>query len=149
VRVLPAIAEQLNIPEFRRPIGELETLNKAFPPPHPMALQPTVAKDLLIIESSRSHSDTPHSAGLLWTSDQPDAETSDNIQHSQQTNIHAPGETRTYNLRNRAAANPHLRPPVRRTISNTSDLAVLPFECTRFTCHCKTTEYTGIPVSKL
>jgi len=24
---------------------------------------------------SRSHSDTPHSEGLLWTSDQPDAET--------------------------------------------------------------------------
>jgi len=26
-------------------------------------------------ETSRSHSDTPHSVGLLWTSDQPDAET--------------------------------------------------------------------------
>jgi hypothetical protein len=26
--------------------------------------------------ASRSHSDTPHSVGLLWTSDQPDAETS-------------------------------------------------------------------------
>jgi len=31
---------------------------------------------LLIIEASRSHSDTPHSVGLLWTSDQPHAETS-------------------------------------------------------------------------
>ena len=31
---------------------------------------------LLIIEVSRSHSDTPHSVGLLWTSDQPVAETS-------------------------------------------------------------------------
>ena len=30
----------------------------------------------LIIEASRSHSDTPHSVGLLWTGDQPDAETS-------------------------------------------------------------------------
>ena len=30
----------------------------------------------LIIEVSRSYSDTPHSVGLLWTSDQPDAETS-------------------------------------------------------------------------
>ena len=26
--------------------------------------------------ASRSHSDTPPSVGLLWTSDQPDAETS-------------------------------------------------------------------------
>jgi hypothetical protein len=74
-----------------RPMGDLATLNKAPPPPpQPMAQQPTVAKDLLIIESSRSYSDTSHSAGLLWTSDQPDAETSDNIQHSQQTNTHAP-----------------------------------------------------------
>jgi len=31
---------------------------------------------LLIIEASRSHSDTTHSVGLLWTSGQPDTETS-------------------------------------------------------------------------
>ena len=31
---------------------------------------------LLIVEGSWSHSDTPHSVGLLWTSDQPDTETS-------------------------------------------------------------------------
>jgi hypothetical protein len=31
---------------------------------------------LLIFAASRSHSDTPYSVGLLWTSDQPDAETS-------------------------------------------------------------------------
>jgi hypothetical protein len=31
---------------------------------------------LLIIDASRSHSDTPHSVGFIWTSDQPDAETS-------------------------------------------------------------------------
>jgi hypothetical protein len=41
-----------------------------------MARQPLVGQGLLIIEASRSHSDTPHSVGLLWTSDQPDAETS-------------------------------------------------------------------------
>ena len=35
-----------------------------------------MGQGLPIIEDSRSHSDTPHSAGLLWTSDQPDAETS-------------------------------------------------------------------------
>jgi hypothetical protein len=34
-----------------------------------------VDQGLLIIEDSRSHSDTPHSVGLLWTSDQPVAET--------------------------------------------------------------------------
>jgi hypothetical protein len=42
----------------------------------PMARQPLGGLGRLIIEASRSHSDTPHSVGLLWTSDQPDAETS-------------------------------------------------------------------------
>jgi hypothetical protein len=33
-----------------------------------------VGQGLLIVEDSWSHSDTPHSVGLLWTSDQLDAE---------------------------------------------------------------------------
>jgi hypothetical protein len=37
---------------------------------------PLVGHGLLNVEASRSHSDAPHSLGLLWTSDQPDAETS-------------------------------------------------------------------------
>jgi len=37
------------------------------------------------------HSDTPHSVGLLWLSDQPDAEISDNTQHSQETDINPVG----------------------------------------------------------
>jgi hypothetical protein len=41
-----------------------------------MSQQPLVGQCVLIIESSRSYSDTPHSVGFLWTSDQPDAETS-------------------------------------------------------------------------
>jgi len=54
--------------------------------------------------ASRSHSDTPHSVGLLWTSDQPGAECSDNTQHSQETDIYDPGEIRTRNPKKRAAA---------------------------------------------
>ena len=42
----------------------------------PMAQHPPVDQGFLIIEASQSYSDTPHSVGLLWTSDQPDAETS-------------------------------------------------------------------------
>jgi hypothetical protein len=38
--------------------------------------QPLMGQVLLIIEVSRSHSDTPNSVGLLWTSDRPVAETS-------------------------------------------------------------------------
>jgi len=39
-----------------------------------MSQQPLTGKDLLSIEASRSHSDAPHLVGLLWTSDQPNAE---------------------------------------------------------------------------
>jgi hypothetical protein len=66
-----------------------------------MARQPVVGQGLLIVEASRSHS-----VGLLWTSDQPDAETStwQHTQHSQETDIHAPGGIRTRNPSKRAAA---------------------------------------------
>jgi len=40
-----------------------------------MAQQLLVGQGVLIIEASRLHSDTPFSVGLLWTSDQPDAQT--------------------------------------------------------------------------
>jgi len=48
-----------------------------------MAQQSLVGQGLPVIEASRSHSDTPHSVGLLWASDQPDVETS-TWQHSTQ-----------------------------------------------------------------
>jgi len=38
--------------------------------------QPLAGQDLIVIEASRLHSDTPHTVGLLWTSDQPVAGTS-------------------------------------------------------------------------
>lgn len=54
--------------------------------------------------------DTPQSLELLWTTDQPVAQTSDNIQHPQQTDIHAlPGEIRTRDPTKRAASYPRLR----------------------------------------
>jgi hypothetical protein len=40
-----------------------------------MAQQGLMGQGPLIIEASRSHSDTPHAVELLWTSNQPDAET--------------------------------------------------------------------------
>jgi hypothetical protein len=41
-----------------------------------LAPQPPVGQGFLIIDASRSHSDTTHAVGLLWTSDQPDAQNS-------------------------------------------------------------------------
>jgi hypothetical protein len=41
-----------------------------------MAQKPLVSQGLLIVEASWWHSDTPHLVGLLWTGDQPVAQTS-------------------------------------------------------------------------
>ena len=42
----------------------------------------------LISEAATSHSDTPHSVGILWTSDRPVAETlPENTQYSRQTSM--------------------------------------------------------------
>jgi len=58
-----------------------------------------------IIEASRPHSDTPHSVGLLWTSDHSDVETStwQHTHHSLQTEINDPGGIRTRNPSERVA----------------------------------------------
>ena len=66
--------------------------------------------DLLMLEVSRSHSDTSHWVGLFWTSDRPVAETWQHTQQSQETDIHAPGGTRTHNPSKRAAADSRRRP---------------------------------------
>ena len=76
-----------------------------------MAQQPLADQGLLIVEASRPHSDTPHSVGLLWKSDQPDAETS-TWQNTTLTrkDIHAPGGIRTRHPSQRPVADPRLKP---------------------------------------
>jgi hypothetical protein len=62
--------------------------------------------------ASRSHSlYTPHPVGLLWTSDQPDTETSP-LQHTTLTRDKhpCPGEIRIHNPSKWAATDPRLRP---------------------------------------
>ena len=71
-----------------------------------------MGQGLLTVEASRSHSDTPHSVGLLVKSDQPVAETctrTTHTQQSQETDIHAPGGIQTRYPSKRAAADPSLR----------------------------------------
>jgi hypothetical protein len=60
-------------------------------------------QNFLMIQASRSHSDTSHSVGHLWTSEQPDAETCTS-QHSQEIDIYAPGGIRTRNPNKQAAS---------------------------------------------
>jgi len=59
---------------------------------------------LISVRVLLSHSDTSHSVGLLWTSDRPVAETFDNTQHSQETDIHAAAEFEPAIPSKRAAA---------------------------------------------
>jgi len=59
-----------------------------------VARQHPVGQGLLIAEASRTHSDTSHSVGLLWTIDQPDADPSTR-QHTTLTRDRHP-----YHLRN-------------------------------------------------
>jgi len=47
-----------------------------------LAQQPLVAQGI-IIKTPRSHSDTSHTVGLLWTSDQPDTKTKQNTLKTQ------------------------------------------------------------------
>jgi hypothetical protein len=74
-----------------------------------MVQQPLVGQFLLIIRLHHIHSEALHSVRLLWTGDQPDAQTSDNTQHSQATDIHDPRGIRTRNPNKREAADPRLR----------------------------------------
>ena len=53
--------------------GDLDILS--FVTIYFVAQQPLMGQGLHIIETSRSHSGTPHSVGLLWTSDRPNADT--------------------------------------------------------------------------
>ena len=62
-------------------------------PSPPMVKQPLMSQGLLIVQAPRSPSDT--SVCLLWTSDQPDAETSTWHTTVTEADIHAPGRIRT------------------------------------------------------
>jgi len=56
-----------------------------FPFPSHGASPPTRPEPRYYHEASRSYSDTPHSAGLLWTSDKPDDLPTHNTQNRQTT----------------------------------------------------------------
>jgi hypothetical protein len=76
---------------------------------HFAALRPNVDHNLLVFYVSRSHSlDAPQSVGLIWTGDNPVAETSTWKHTTLTTNIHVFGGIRTHSLFRQAAAD--LRP---------------------------------------
>jgi hypothetical protein len=82
-----------------------------------MARQPLGGLGLLIIEVSRSHSDTPQSVGLLWTSDQPDAETS-TLQHTTLTTDRHPCPLRDSNPQSQQASGCRPKPQTARPLGS-------------------------------
>ena len=68
-----------------------------------------MGQGFLIVEVSRSHSHTVHSAGFLWTNDE-QRPLPDKTQHSQEANIHAPSDIQNRIRSNWVAANPRLQP---------------------------------------
>jgi len=79
-----------------------------------------VGQDLLIHEVSRSHTTVGDSSGRVISSSQ--RPLPDNTKHSQQTNIHDPGEIRSHSLSSRAAADLRLRPCGKLDRLNTSTI---------------------------
>jgi len=69
-----------------------------------MAQKPLVCQGLLIIEASRSLSDTPHAVGLPWKRDQPDAEISTWRQHTTLTRDRNRCTQRNSNLQSQQAS---------------------------------------------
>ena len=66
---------------------------------------------LLMVEVSRSHSDTPHLVGLLRTVISPSQRPLlDNTHSTHKTDIHASGGIRTHSPNKRTATDPRLRP---------------------------------------
>jgi hypothetical protein len=101
---------------------------------YPMALQPNAGHGLLNLEASTSHTTTHHSqcisSGRVISPSQ--RSLPDNTQHSQQTNIHAPGRTGTHNPSRRVAADPCLRPRGFKSFCNISFVTHLPEDGHKF-----------------
>jgi hypothetical protein len=74
-----------------------------------MTQPPLLGQGLLIIEASQLHSHTPHSVGILWTTNQPETEITPNIH---KRHIHARCGIRNRNPSKLAVALPRLRPRV-------------------------------------
>ena len=92
----------------------------------PMELQPPLDQDLLIIETSRSHSDTPQSWDFRgWMIRPARRPLTDNIQQSQETYIHALGGIRTCNPIKRASTDPRHWDPLKEWILERNGILLL------------------------
>jgi len=103
-----------------------------------MMQQPLVGQGVVVLEASRSHSDTPNSVGLLWTSDQPIAETS-TWRHTTRTTDRHPCFRRDSNPQFQQASGRRPTPQTARPLSSalrslTMDFAYILFGVSTETC---------------
>jgi len=87
-----------------------------------IAPEPLVSKTLFINNASWEHSNTPHWVTVLWTSDQPDKETSSTWQYSKQTGLQASSGIRTRSPNKRTASLPRFR---QRSHQDPTELSVI------------------------
>jgi hypothetical protein len=78
-------------------------ISERVPAIFPTAKQSPLGQGLFIIKASHSHLDTPYSVGLLWTSDQPIAETS-TCPHTTLTTDGPPWPWRSSNFQSQQAS---------------------------------------------
>ena len=78
-------------------------------PPSPHCATAPTGQCHFIVEASRSYSDTPHMVALLWTSDRPEAETSNGQDTILAIDSRAPGRIRNRVSSKRAAADLRIR----------------------------------------
>jgi hypothetical protein len=90
-----------------------------------MARQLLMGYCLVIIEASQTHSDIPHSVGLLWTGDRPVTETSTWQHTTLTTEKNTPCGFRIRNPGKREAENPRLRPRGPRVILTSYNLTII------------------------
>jgi hypothetical protein len=73
VHITVHVHSPFDLPERNIITSHFCAVSRIFKHTPATAQQPLFGQSLLIIETSRSHTDTPHPVGLLWTSDRPDA----------------------------------------------------------------------------
>jgi len=116
------------------------------------AVFPTVGQDVFIIEASDSHSDTPHSVGLIRTTDQPVAETSTS-QHTTLTTDGPPCPRRSMNFQSQKASDNRPTPwtprPLRSAGTCYTDRGLLWFSSVSLdNCRCTTPKHTRVTAAR-
>ena len=97
-----------------------------------MGHPPLMGPGFLLVEGSLSHSDTPHSVGLLWTRNEPAQGTlPDNTQQSKETDFHDSGGIQTSHHNKLTAVNAGFRPRGNRNVLECNATDIFQYKVTK------------------